>query len=108
MVGKLRDTKTSRSCQPSSSSARGDALARVARVPINFARHVHHDCQHDEERDCAHEQCVILLPEGDVEKSAYAGQPCSTAALQKSSTMSAINSKSKSSGRSLLCSSYSE
>jgi hypothetical protein len=24
------------------------ALARVARVPIHFARHVHHDCQYDE------------------------------------------------------------
>src|SRR5947209_2367764 len=74
MVGKLRDTKTSRSCQPSSSSARGDALARVARVPINFPRHVHHDCQHDEERDRAHKQRVILLSQRDVKKEVNAGE----------------------------------
>jgi hypothetical protein len=52
------------------------ALAGVARVPIHFARHVHHDCQHDEERDCAHKQRVILLPQGDVEKCVNARESC--------------------------------
>jgi hypothetical protein len=30
--------------------------ARIACVPIYFAGHVHHNCQHDKERDRAHEQ----------------------------------------------------
>ena len=38
-------------------------LASVARVPIDLASHVHHDRQHDKERNRAHEQRVILLPQ---------------------------------------------
>src|SRR5438105_3407514 len=49
-------------------------LAHVARVPIHLARHVHHDGQHNEERDRAHKQRVILLPQRDVEKSINARQ----------------------------------
>src|SRR4029453_14350486 len=40
----------------------------VACVPIYFAGHVHYDCQPDKQRDCAHEQRVILLPKSDVKK----------------------------------------
>jgi len=42
-------------------------LTRVARVPIDFTRHIHHQSEHDEERDCAHQERVILLPQSDVE-----------------------------------------
>jgi hypothetical protein len=59
---------------PLGQSSRG--LARVARVPIHLARHVHYDCQHDEERNCAHEQRVILLPQSDVEKCVNARESC--------------------------------
>ena len=58
------------------SPAPTNALAGVARVPIHVARHVHYDRQHDEERDCAHEQRVVLLPQGDVEKCVNAREPC--------------------------------
>ena len=37
-------------------------LPNVARVPIHFARHIHHNRQDNEERDGAHEQGIILLP----------------------------------------------
>src|SRR6266480_807168 len=50
-------------------------LARVARVPIYLARHVHHDRQHDKERNCTHEQGVILLPQGDIEKRINTPRP---------------------------------
>src|SRR6267143_800406 len=43
-------------------------LACVARVPIHLPRYVHHDCQHDEKRDRAHEQRIILLPQSNVQK----------------------------------------
>lgn len=50
--------------------------ARIACVPIYFSRHVHHDRQHDEECDRAHQQCVILLAQSDIEKCVNAGEPC--------------------------------
>src|SRR5262245_63276976 len=43
-------------------------LTCVACVPIHFASDVHDDRQHNEERDGAHEQRVILLPQSDVQK----------------------------------------
>src|SRR5262249_27231697 len=45
-------------------------------VPIYLARHVHYDCQHHKERDCAHEQRVILLPQSDVKKQINASKSC--------------------------------
>jgi hypothetical protein len=50
------------------------ALAGVPRVPIDLARHVHHNCQHDEERDRAHEQRIILLAQCDVQKQVNPSQ----------------------------------
>ena len=41
---------------------------RVARVPIDLARYVHHDGEDDEQRDRSHQQRVILLAQRDVEK----------------------------------------
>ena len=38
------------------------ALSGIARVPIHLTCHVHYDRQNNEERDCAHEQGIILLP----------------------------------------------
>ena len=58
-----RTTTLKRSANLRSPSLRSSALARIARVPVYLARRLHHDCQHNEERDCAHEQCVILLPQ---------------------------------------------
>ena len=48
--GKPRDTKSHRFCQ----SFRTVASTGVACVPIDFARDVHYDRQHDKEGDCAH------------------------------------------------------
>src|SRR4030095_15095559 len=45
-----------------------DTLTRVACIPIYFASHIHYDCQHNKERDRAHEQRIILLPQSDVKK----------------------------------------
>ena len=50
--------------------------ARITRVPIYFARHVHDDCQHDEECDRAHEERVILLPQSDIEKCVNTSETC--------------------------------
>ena len=50
------------------------SLAPVSRVPINLARYVHHDREDDEERNCAHQQGVILLAQSDVEKRVNARQ----------------------------------
>src|SRR2546423_5875408 len=50
-------------------------LLRIAGVPIDFARHPHDDAEQDEERDGSHEERVILLTQGDVEKSVNADQP---------------------------------
>jgi hypothetical protein len=44
-----------------------DDLARVACVPIHSSCDVHYDCQHEKERDSAHEQRIILLSQSDVE-----------------------------------------
>src|ERR1041385_2892939 len=52
------------------------SLACVARIPIHLSCHVHDDGEHDEQRNCTHEQRVILLTQRDVEKQVNASQSC--------------------------------
>src|SRR3954470_1325130 len=48
---------------------------RVARVPIDFARHPHDDAEQNEERDCSHEQRVVLLAQSNVKERVNAEEP---------------------------------
>src|ERR1700756_4328984 len=73
-------------CQCKGSSL--ESSTRVACVPIYFTGHVHYDCQDNKERDGAHEQRVILLPQSDVEKQVHtcqsgADHECAHAASQE-------------------------
>jgi hypothetical protein len=43
-------------------------LIAVPCVPIDSASHIHHNCEHDEERNRAHQQGIVLLAQRDVEE----------------------------------------